>query len=109
MRKLILFLTILFVMTTSEAVNDKWFKAEVKRIYPLSSGDFILIFKKDNSNCTNNSQYHRVEEGGNGVTRDGVKSMLSTALTAASTGREVTINFDADSAGCHINRLYVSF
>lgn len=97
------------VASPSQALTSKWFTSEIKTIYPLSTGDFVLIFKQESLNCTNGSKYHYVREGNNGVTREGVKSMLSTALVAASTGKEVTISFDTDSQYCSINRLYVSF
>lgn len=95
----------------ASAVNSKWFTSDVKMVYPLSTGDFVITFKDANPDCRDGKTgaYHYVREGSNSVSREGVKSMLSTVLTAASTGRKVSVNFDSDSEHCAVNRLHISF
>lgn len=109
MKKILTLVIGLIITGASQAATHTWLTSEIKTIYPLGNGDFVLIFKQDSPSCTNGSKYHYVREGNNGVSREGVKSMLSTALVAASTGRKVAINFDADTQYCYINRLNVSF
>lgn len=99
------------ISSSALAVNSTWFTSNVKMVYPLSTGDFVITFKDANPNCRDGKagSYHYVREGSNSVSREGVKSMLSTVLTAASTGRKVSVNFDSDSDECAVNRLHISF
>lgn len=109
MKKLLLCLFVLFSQVTHAA--DKWHTAEIKTVYPLADGNFYLLFKKDAPTCTNSNtpKYHHVSVGKNSVTAEGVKVMFTTALTAASLGKPITINFDDSGSGCYINRLRLSF
>lgn len=84
---------------------------KIKMVYPLSGGDFVLTFDQDNPSCTSDSSpdYYRVSVGQNGVTAEGADKMYAAALTAASSGKTVNINFDDATSGCYVNRLEVIF
>lgn len=92
---------------------DVYASSRIKEVYPLSNGTFVLTFKDRNPACNNNGAgdpYFYVAVGLNGVTADGAKMILATALTAAAQGRVVHYVWDsANTSTCPINRLSVSF
>jgi hypothetical protein len=92
------------------AMAEGWHQDFVKTVYPLSNGNFVVIFVSSPSSCpnANNPKYFYVQVGNNGVTSDGAKAMLATALTAFTTGRKLTVAFDDASASCDVNRMSVS-
>jgi hypothetical protein len=49
-----------------------------------------------------------VTVGAFGVTSDGLKAMLASALMAFAAGKKVSVAFEATSTYCDVNRLYVS-
>lgn len=106
---------LLAVMSTllSMPVNaaSVWHSGKVNQVYPTGNGDVVLVFDTDSASCTNgsNPKYYYIRVGVDGVTQDGLENMLAVALTAATTDRTVTINFDDSSTGCFINRLSVNF
>jgi len=108
-KTLVLFLLIL--SNFSFAATDAWHEAEIKTIYPLADGNFIIIFKFDSANCpaTNNGKYHYVEAGAFGMTKEGVKNALSVALSAAAMGKILKINFDTSNVKCSVNRMQINF
>jgi len=91
------------------AAASTWFTSKIKRVYPLGSGEVVIVFTNNSPACTNNDQYHRISSGANGMTKEGVDKIYSLALTAASTNKKMTINFDETSSLCYINRAYVVF
>ena len=103
-----LVVAILNVPATAASV---WHVAKIVYIYPQGSGDVVLTFETDAPTCTNvnTPKYCYIRVGENGVTREGLENMLAVALTVATTGRAVTINFDDAGDGCFIGRLIVSF
>lgn len=94
----------------AEAQNV-WHTAHVRQIYPLSNGSWVVMFVTDSNSClnANPNKYYYVTPGVNGVTLDGAANMLSVALTAAATDREITVIFDDAAANCYVNRLSVRF
>lgn len=104
-RCLILFL--LISVSHSAIAQSKWFGGTIKMVYPLANGDFILIFNNDNPSCT--STYHYTRVGKNGVTKEGIQFLYSAALTAAASGKKVSINFYSSGKQCYVNRLHVTF
>ncbi|AKE51282.1 hypothetical protein TQ33_0294 [Kangiella geojedonensis] len=106
-----MFTVLILISEISAAVNSQWQTSAIEKIYPLLTGDFVLTFTEINTNCRDGASnaYYYVKEGVNGVKREGVKSMLSVALSAASMGKEITVNFDADLDSGAINRLYIKF
>lgn len=85
--------------------------AEIRKIYPVANGDFVLSFKTESEHCTNGSspKHYYVSVGENAVTQEGSEKMLSVALVAASTGKPITIRFSDATNQCFINRLFVGF
>ena len=93
------------------AATPTWHTAKITHIYPQADGSIILQFDSDHSSCQSASapDYYYLTVGQNGLTEKGLERMYSAALTAAAAQKSVTINFDADSSGCYINRLVVNF
>lgn len=88
-----------------------WHNSKIKWIYPLGSGAVILTLEIESPTCNPGAttNYYHIKVGENGVTQEGLENMLAVALTAATTGRVVSINFDDATTHCYINRLYVRF
>lgn len=90
-----------------------WVVSELTLVvtYPLSTVNSVITFKDINVDYlgTKANAYYYVREGLHSVSQEGVKSMLSTVLTTALTGRKVSVNFDSDSEHCAVNRLHISF
>ncbi|MDM3869726.1 response regulator receiver protein [Porticoccus sp. W117] len=104
-------LAIVMLSITAIAATPTWHNSKIRTIYPLADGRVVLTLENDSAACQNNSspKYYYIAVGENGVTQEGLNNMLSVALTAATTGREISFNFDADSSGCQINRLSLNF
>jgi hypothetical protein len=101
-------LALWFITGTALAANA-YHGAQLKSVYPLSDGSFVLVFMTDTAACssTNSPKYFYVTAGQNGVTADGVKNMLAAALTAFALEKLVYIAFDDATPSCYINRLSV--
>jgi hypothetical protein len=98
-------------LSASAVANaESWLTSTIKRVYPLGDGSFVLIMTIDAADCagTPGNKYHYVRPGVYGVTSDGVRAMLATALTAFASGKTVSIAFDQSSSSCDINRLTVN-
>ena len=93
------------------AANAEWHEEKVESIYPQGDGSFSLSFESDHASCTNANtpKHYYVAAGQNGVSAAGVEHMLSVALTAASTGKQINIEFDETVAECYVSRLSVRF
>lgn len=106
---IIMIAAVLIAGTVSAA--PVWHTSKIKWIYPLSSGAVILTFEIESPTCNPGAttNYHLITVGENGVTQEALENMLAVALTAATTGRAVSINFDDATTYCYINRLYVRF
>lgn len=102
-------LVLLMLLISSAANAATWYSSEIKWIYPVSDGSFIITFKGETPNCSDPSNYHYVKAGENGMTAEGVKVLLSVALSAATTGRKLAVNFDETSPICAVNRAYVAY
>jgi hypothetical protein len=88
---------------------EQWATSNVKFVYPLADGNFVLALHTDPSGCpaSGNPKYLYVTVGQNGVTADGVKAMFATSLTAISTGKQLSIAFSDSTAACYVNRLVI--
>jgi len=87
---------------------ESWGADFVKWVYPLANGSFVVTLNTDPPNCTANSpKYLRVVAGENGVTADGVKAMLATALAALAAGKQLQVAFDDSTSNCYVNRLLI--
>lgn len=102
---------ILFLIAHTAFAEDKWHTSAISKIYPHADGTFVITFKNDAPDClgTGNPKYHYVRVGQNGVTDAGIGQMFSTALTAATSGKELTINFSTVDTQCYVNRLLISY
>ena len=109
--KMFLFAVIGTLLFNSTAYAEKWHTSTIDKVYVVSSGALILIFSTDSESCTNGNDpdYYRVETGYNGMTIEGLKHILSLALTAATTKTPVTFAFDETTDSCYINRLQVRY
>src|SRR5438876_893277 len=78
--------------------------ANLTRIDTLGDGRIVLQFDVDNNACpdTNNPKGYYVAVGQNGVTADGIKNILATAMLALSLGKPLTIYFDSATAYCYV-------
>jgi hypothetical protein len=98
----------LLVSTQADAAVA-YMQSTVKFVYPLGDGSFVLGFTNDAGTCAspNSPKYFYVMAGQNGVTADGVKAMLATALAAFTAGYTLWIAYDDATTSCYINRFSV--
>jgi hypothetical protein len=89
---------------------ENWHQDYVRSVYPLSNGDFVVTFTTSPAACLHDSnpKYFFVRVGINGVTSEGVKAMLATALSAFTAGKRLSVAFNDASSTCDINRMSVS-
>ena len=99
-------ISLLAFMGTAESAPQS-FTANVAWVYPLGDGSVILAFTQESPYCTaaGSPKYYLVMSGQNGVTADGIKSILATALTAFALGKPVSVVFDDATSNCYINRI----
>jgi hypothetical protein len=101
-----LFVVLLGLAGGAQAANQ-YFQSTVQAVYPLADGTFVLIFAQSSPSChsPNSPQYFYITTNQNGVTADGVKAMLATALAAFAMGKTLAIAFDDSTQYCYINRF----
>jgi hypothetical protein len=89
---------------------EAWHTAQIKTIYPLSSGGFVIILSTDAPSCPSAGpgKYLFVMPGENGMTIDGIKGLLATALSAFALDIPVSVAFDTGTTYCYVNRLHVN-
>ena len=94
---------------TSAQAAESWASGQLKYVYPLNDGGFVISLTQNPASCASaaNPKYLHVRVGFNGVTADGVKAMLATALTAIAAGNELQIAFDDSTPDCNVNRLRI--
>lgn len=111
LKKFVLSSVLFAVVQNSYASDDVWHTAHVERVYPQGDGRFVLTFTKNSDTCPNTStpKFHYVAVGQKGVTQEGMNQMFSTALSAAVSGRELTIVYDPTTNYCYIDRLLIRF
>jgi hypothetical protein len=100
--------SILTVSGTYAHAAESWLVSKVKVVYPQANGSVILSFVDNAPNCSNPTtptKYMYIQVGQNGVTAEGLKNMLSTALVAYATGGVLSVAFDDGTSACNINRL----
>ena len=86
-----------------------WHSGTLNWIYPQADGSVVLTFTTDHPSCTNTAspKYYLVMVGQAGVTADGMKNMVATALSAFAMGRTLNVNFDDATNNCFINRMFM--
>ncbi|TQV75620.1 response regulator receiver protein [Aliikangiella marina] len=99
------------MIISSSVCANTWHSAEIQRIYPLANGDFVISFKSDAPDCTNPNtpKYHYVSSGQGGLSPEGRDKIYSLVLTAATSGKSVSINFDKNDNNCYVNRALINF
>ena len=112
MARLVRFSRVALIMILMGSAPDafattRWFQSTLAFVYPLGDGSFVLGFTQASPQCQspNSPQYFYVAAGQNGVTADGAKAMLATALTAFALERSLSIVFDDATPSCYINRF----
>lgn len=106
-----LYLLLILSWVQSTWAADKWHGSQVKWIYPVSNGTFILTFKAESSACgnANSPKYHHVTVGENGITKEGADKIYALALSAAAQKQILNINFSDSTSNCFVNRAYVAY
>ncbi len=108
MKKLAILFFVSFLSLPAFAVNT-WHDSKIKRIYPQPGGNLVITFKTPSVHCSRSDNYHFISDGVNGVKLEGIKSMLSVLLTAATLDKVVSVKFDKDSPSCDVNKLHIEF
>ena len=91
------------------SATEQYFSSTVKQIYPLASGDFVLLFDTESPNCTSASspKYYYVQVGQNNMTIEGSKKIYSAAMLAYSMNKQLSVAFDDATYQCFINRVTI--
>lgn len=96
----------LSALATEAQAMDVYFTSSITSIRTFSNGSgFILTLANDSPSCTGGStpKFYYVLDGYNGVTLAGVPALLSTALSARLTSRQVSIMFSDSTPNCYVN------
>ena len=102
------FLTLLTIICSNSYAAASIVQSTVKSVYPQADGSFVIILANDTSTCTATSpKYFYVMPGQNGMTVDGAKAMLATALTAFALGSSLELIFDDATTSCYVNRIVI--
>ena len=99
-----------FSMSATSDAAERWHTSTISMVYPLDSGDFVVIFSVDSTYCssTGTPKYMYVAVGQNGVTASGAAKIYAAALTAFALGKQFTIAFDDSTPSCYVNRAAVA-
>jgi hypothetical protein len=87
---------------------EQWITSKIFAVYPLSNGNFVLIFNDDHPACTStaNPKYYYVSVGQNGITEEGRTALLAVATAAAASKSDVSVAFDDGTDACYVNRIW---
>jgi len=94
---------------TGASAVEGWATDTIRYVYPLSTGNFVIALNSNPAICpaVGDPKYFYVVAGENGVTADGVKAMLASALAAMAMGKQLQIAFDNSTTYCYVNRFVV--
>jgi hypothetical protein len=100
---------ILLLTTTAALATERFHTSTLKYVYPLSSGDFVIVFDTDPANrpASTPNKYLYVSVGQNSVTATGSAKIYSAALAALYTRGIVTVACDDATINCFVNRMTV--
>jgi hypothetical protein len=107
--KRILLASIALLLSSPAFCAYTWHTSNVKRVYPLASGGFVITFATPSPECSRSDNYHAVSTREGSVTQEGIDAMLSVVLSAGALGKPISVYFDKDSNECFINRLFMNF
>lgn len=84
----------------------------VKQVYPLASGEIVLVFSPNPTYCNQSSQGDmqlslKVDPNGVTMTALGQRNIYAAALTALALTRAVAYTYDNASTSCPISALKV--
>jgi hypothetical protein len=98
-----------FAATGPAAGAESWGADQVRFVYPMANGSFVVTLNTDPPNCTapSSPKYLWVAVGQNGVTAEGLKAMLATALAALAAGKQLQVAFDDSTTYCYVNRMLI--
>ena len=107
------YLGVLFLSAVSgkafSATNVWVNNATINGVQVMHDGTFIAYLPaNEGSICSQGGRLHYVQSGVNEVTPEGLKSLLSIALVAQTTGKKVSILYDPGSSNCYVQRIYLS-
>ena len=96
-------------LMSASASAEHWHGSTVNWIYPQADGSVVITFNTSDAYCQNpaNPKYYTIMVGQYGVTQEGLKNMLSTAMLAKATGATLNIAFTEVGNECWINRLFI--
>lgn len=105
---IITFLAIFFISSESYAAN-KWKNGtKIYGVQALASGAFIVYGQNgDDPACAEGGKLFYVAVGQNGVTEEGLKSLLSVALSAFAAGKQVSFQYNDSTPSCYISTIYM--
>jgi hypothetical protein len=97
------------VVSGSALASEQWVTDNVRTVYPLGDGSFVVTFVNPQPVCANAAtyQYFWVSPGHNGVNADGAKAMLATSLSALMAGKKISLAFESATSDCFVNRLMI--
>ncbi len=100
---------IIFSLLSFGGTAATWHDGFIQRIYPLADGNFVITFKNPPESCIRADKYFFVNVGSNEMTIEGANKIYSLAITSATTGKKLSVNFDETVGDCAVNRAYMSF
>lgn len=106
------FLLAIVLLPATVSAENVWHTSVVKKVYPLGSGQFVVMLEEDSAACSSGvtpNKYYYAAVGKNGVTQEGLELFYSTVLSAGIAGNPISIVFDTSTDKCFINRLIMSF
>jgi hypothetical protein len=82
----------------------------IVRLSPLADGRYVIGVTGSFAGCDQSGsvRYLYITIGQSGVTADGAKNLIATALLAFSAERTISIAYDNSSAYCFVQSLNVS-
>lgn len=91
------------------SATERWHGGVPKNVYTGGSGWIVLTFPNEPVDCqaVGTPKYMYIVVGANGVTADGAKQMLATAMLAVATGKSLSVAYDDATASCYINRVMI--
>jgi hypothetical protein len=109
MRKILGTIGACIALATSSAswATSVGFSATLTNISAIGDGRTVLQFGTTTSSCSGTPQGFYVTVGQNGVSADGAKQILATALLAFSLGKTLTIYFDDSTSYCYVGQATI--
>lgn len=100
----------LLSFSVSASAAEQWKGGTLKTVYPLSKGDFVLIYDVDSAECpaTGPGKYMYVVVGTNGMAAEGAKKIYGAALAALLARTVFYVAFDDSTVNCYVNRATVN-